>query len=107
MSKNWYYIYRCQGRLGGFHAEMRFLSYADANAIDVTNAEIWVSKDICGDCVDKLEERNFLLRTHFSRGVRYYGWRSPTTLAAVPRSRGVFRGHRTEEERLRDWKANT
>ncbi|WP_440948562.1 eCIS core domain-containing protein [Methanosarcina sp. T3] len=99
--------YICQERFGGFHAEMRFLSYAVANDIDVTNAEIWVSKDICGDCVDELEERNFLLRTPFRRDVKYYGWRSPTTLAAVPRPRGVFRGHRTEEERLRDWKANT
>jgi hypothetical protein len=94
--------YLPQGRLSGFHAEMRFIKDGEAQSITLEGAEIWVSKPICGDCAKTLRAKGLTIMTSTMRK-RYRNWLSPdTTARTVPRSGRGFQGRRSEVQRLQE-----
>lgn len=102
--------YLPQGRLGGFHAEMRFVRWAKQNAIDLNSAEVWVSKPICPKCGDVLTRR-YTVTTHVAveTGPGSDSWIDPEgsrSAEAVMKaaldvvSRGNYHGRQSETQRL-------
>ena len=93
--------YLPQGRLSGFHAEMRFVKDGKVLKVNFKDAKIWVSKPICAGCADVLTAEGFLIQT--STSPKYYrNWVSPKNgRRTVPKSGRVFRGRRSEVERLK------
>jgi hypothetical protein len=92
-----------QARQTGFHAEMRFVAHALANGLQMRGMKAWVSKEVCGDCADRLAADGVALQTP-RNNLRYHDWVSPDTGQVVPRNpTGTYVGHRSEVDRLRDW----
>jgi hypothetical protein len=84
----------------GYDAEMRFLDYAESNAIDVSGAEVWVSKDICRRCAQQLLAKKLKLRTPVTKLGPRRRWRAPGNPIPLPTPRGEFVGRRSETEQL-------
>lgn len=95
--------YKGQGRRTGYHAEVRAIDWLTESGIPLNGANVWVSKPVCGDCNDALVGVGANVLTAVSQE-RYHNWVPPTgqSRAAVAPNQ-VFRGKRSEAERLKQW----
>ncbi len=94
--------YLSQARLSGFHAEMRFIKFGNDQELSLDGAKIWVSKPICADCAETLDDYEVESQTSTS-DKHYRNWVSPETMKpTVPKSGRAYQGRRSEVQQLKD-----
>jgi hypothetical protein len=94
-----------QRRASGYHAEMRFVAYANAQALGLMGAQVWVSKPICQKCEDVLRTKGVVIHTSCSK-ISYDNWVSPegVNIADTVVTQPIGYRHRTTEaQRLKQW----